>query len=86
VAGKSVRDVVVREPETIEVVLVQVEEIARRRPSLSHRFRLIDGDVDAVVVEKYATVGEAQDAVVPYLQIVDGARDRTRWLGFRLRT
>ena len=55
----------------VEVVRIQVNEIAGTRLRRAIDIILIDSDVDSVVVEKYTAVGEPLDAVVQNLKIVD---------------
>src|ERR1051325_9487891 len=74
--GKPVRHTVVREPQAVEVVLVQMEEIACADLGGAIDIVLIDRDIDPGVVKKHTTAQESKDTVVQDLNRVDRARRR----------
>ena len=86
VAGDPVYDTVVREPEPVEVVLVQVKEVATADFGGPVDLILIDGDVHPVVVKKHPVTGELADAVVEQLEPIDRAGVETQSPAFRQRS
>src|SRR5207244_1148562 len=73
---RPIDDPVLNEPEAVEVVLIEMNQIAGSNLQTAVDIVVLDGDIDAVVIEEDAAVSESENPVIEQLESINGARGR----------